>query len=33
VFIRYNSGWRMSQNGRSLCELMEQPVAAWPVPV
>ncbi len=33
IFIRYNSGRRISQNGRSLCELMEQVVAAWPVEV
>ena len=33
VFIRYNTGRRISQNGHSLCELMEQVVAAWPVAV
>ena len=33
VFIRYNTGRHISQNGRSLCELMEQLVAGWPVPV
>jgi pimeloyl-ACP methyl ester carboxylesterase len=33
VFIRYNTGRHISQNGRSLCELLEQVVAAWPVDV
>src|SRR5947209_11234425 len=33
VYIRYNSGRRISENGRSLAELVEQMVAAWPVPV
>ena len=33
VFIRYNTGRHISQNGRSLCELLEQVVAAWPVEV
>ncbi|KAA0021725.1 esterase/lipase family protein [Antrihabitans cavernicola] len=33
VFLRYNSGRRVSANGRSLSELLEQLVAAWPVPV
>jgi pimeloyl-ACP methyl ester carboxylesterase len=33
VFIRYNTGRHISQNGCSLCELMEQVVAAWPVRV
>jgi pimeloyl-ACP methyl ester carboxylesterase len=33
IFIRYNTGRHISQNGRSLCALMEQVVAAWPVEV
>lgn len=33
VFVRFNSGRRISANGRSLNVLMEQLVAAWPVPV
>jgi pimeloyl-ACP methyl ester carboxylesterase len=33
VYVRYNSGRRISQNGRSLSELMEELVAAWPVGV
>jgi pimeloyl-ACP methyl ester carboxylesterase len=33
VFIRYNTGRHISQNGRSLCELLEQVVGAWPVDV
>jgi pimeloyl-ACP methyl ester carboxylesterase len=33
VFVRYNTGRHISQNGRSLCELMEQLVSAWPVEV
>ena len=33
VYVRYNSGRHISENGRSLCELMEQLVAAWPVDV
>ena len=31
--VRYNSGLRISQNGRCLSELMEELVAAWPVEV
>jgi pimeloyl-ACP methyl ester carboxylesterase len=31
VYVRYNSGRHISENGRSLSELMEQLVAAWPV--
>jgi triacylglycerol esterase/lipase EstA (alpha/beta hydrolase family) len=31
VQIRYNSGRRISQNGASLDELLEELVAAWPV--
>jgi pimeloyl-ACP methyl ester carboxylesterase len=33
VYVRYNSGRHISENGRSLCELMEQLLAAWPVDV
>ena len=33
VYVRYNSGRHISENGRSLCELMEQLLAAWPVEV
>ena len=31
--VRYNSGRHVSQNGRSLAELLEQVVAAWPADV
>jgi pimeloyl-ACP methyl ester carboxylesterase len=31
--VRYNSGLRISRNGRCLSELMEELVAAWPVEV
>ena len=33
VFLRYNTGRRISENGRSLCELMTELVDEWPVPV
>jgi pimeloyl-ACP methyl ester carboxylesterase len=33
VYVRYNSGRRISENGRSLADLIEQVVAGWPVPV
>jgi pimeloyl-ACP methyl ester carboxylesterase len=33
VDIRYNSGRHISENGRSLSELLEHVVAAWPVEV
>ena len=33
VYVRYNSGLRISQNGRCLSELLEELVAAWPVEV
>ena len=33
VYVRYNSGLRISENGRALADLIEQVVAAWPVPV
>ena len=31
VYVRYNTGRHISHNGRSLSELMEELVAAWPV--
>jgi pimeloyl-ACP methyl ester carboxylesterase len=33
VDVRYNSGRHISENGRSLAELLEEAVAAWPVEV
>jgi pimeloyl-ACP methyl ester carboxylesterase len=33
VYVRYNTGRRISENGRSLADLLEQVVAGWPVPV
>jgi pimeloyl-ACP methyl ester carboxylesterase len=33
VYVRYNSGRRISENGRSLADLLEQVTAGWPVPV
>jgi pimeloyl-ACP methyl ester carboxylesterase len=33
VHVRYNSGRHISENGRSLSELIEQLLAAWPVEV
>ena len=33
VYVRYNSGRRISENGQSLDDLMEDLVAAWPVEV
>jgi pimeloyl-ACP methyl ester carboxylesterase len=33
VYIRYNSGRHVSENGRSLAELLERLVAAWPIEV
>lgn len=30
VYVRYNSGRHVSENGRSLSELMDELVAAWP---
>ena len=33
VYVRYNSGLHISQNGRCLSELLEELVAAWPVEV
>jgi pimeloyl-ACP methyl ester carboxylesterase len=33
IDVRYNSGRHISENGRSLADLLEEVVAAWPVPV
>ena len=33
IYVRYNSGRRISRNGRSMSRLMEALVAAWPVDV
>jgi len=33
VYVRYNSGLHISQNGRCLSELLEELVGAWPVEV
>jgi pimeloyl-ACP methyl ester carboxylesterase len=33
VYVRYNTGLHVSDNGRSLASLMEELVADWPVPV
>ena len=33
VYIRYNTGRHISENGRSLADLLESVVAAWPLPV
>jgi pimeloyl-ACP methyl ester carboxylesterase len=33
VYLRYNSGRHTSENGRDLALLLEQLVAAWPVPL
>src|SRR5947209_14653024 len=33
VYVRYNTGRHISENGRSLHELIEQLVACWPVDV
>jgi alpha-beta hydrolase superfamily lysophospholipase len=33
IWVRYNTGLRISRNGRSLASLVEDLVAAWPVPV
>jgi pimeloyl-ACP methyl ester carboxylesterase len=33
VYVRYNSGLHISQNGRCLSELMDELVSAWPVEV
>ena len=31
VYVRYNSGRHISENGRSLADLLDAIVAAWPV--
>ncbi len=33
LYLRYNSGLRIAENGRALAALLEQLVDAWPVPV
>jgi pimeloyl-ACP methyl ester carboxylesterase len=33
LYVRYNTGRHVSENGRSLCELLGQVVDAWPVEV
>lgn len=33
VYVRFNSGRRISRNGRALAELLEELVAAWPAEV
>ena len=33
VYLRYNTGRHVSENGRELAELLERLVADWPVPV
>lgn len=33
MYIRYNTGLHISQNGRTFATLLEELVAAWPVPV
>lgn len=33
IYLRYNSGLHISQNGRALSELLEQLLGNWPVPV
>jgi len=33
VFVRYNTGLRISRNGRSLAALLDDLVRGWPVPV
>ena len=33
IFLRYNSGQHISDNGRALSALLEQLLARWPVPV
>ncbi|MDF0529713.1 alpha/beta fold hydrolase [Tsukamurella sp. 8F] len=33
VFVRYNTGRRISENGRALAELLEGLVDGWPVPI
>jgi pimeloyl-ACP methyl ester carboxylesterase len=33
LYVRYNTGLRISDNGRALAELLERVVEEWPVPV
>jgi pimeloyl-ACP methyl ester carboxylesterase len=33
VYVRYNTGRHISENGRSLCELLQELADAWPEPV
>jgi pimeloyl-ACP methyl ester carboxylesterase len=33
VYVRYNSGRHISENGQSLADLLEDVVGSWPVPV
>ena len=33
IYVRYNTGRRISQNGRSLAELLDRTVSDWPVDV
>jgi pimeloyl-ACP methyl ester carboxylesterase len=33
VYVRYNSGRHISENGRSLADLLDDVVGSWPVPV
>ena len=33
VYLHYNTGLPVASNGRQLCDLLEQLVQAWPVPV
>jgi PGAP1-like protein len=33
LYVRYNSGRHISENGRSLAELLEELVASWPIEV
>jgi pimeloyl-ACP methyl ester carboxylesterase len=33
MYLRYNTGLHISENGRALADLLEQLVAQWPVPV
>jgi len=33
LYLHYNSGLHISTNGRALAELLEQLIAAWPVPL
>jgi pimeloyl-ACP methyl ester carboxylesterase len=33
LYVRYNSGLHISDNGRHLAEMLEKEIAGWPVPV